>query len=477
MNKIKILIIGAGPCGLGAAYRLHEQNFSDFLILEKENYVGGLSASFIDEAGFTWDIGGHVLHSHYDYFDRVFEKHVLKKCYKHQRSAWVHLLQKFIPYPFQNNLRYLPKDMQWECVKGLINLQTQKNAERTGSKKTNNYKEWLLNNFGKGIAKHLAFPLNKKQWAHPLNKMSADWLKDRVSAISLKKTLENIFLEKDDKRWGPNNIFYFPKKEGTAYIWQTLAKILPKEKIQLNSQVAKIDVKKKIVTLKNKEQYSYDQLISTIPLTQLLKISKSTNYAQSKKHLAHSSTHVVGLCLKGQTPTELKEKAWIYFPENNSPFFRVTVFSNYSKNNVADAKNNWSLMCEVAGSKYRKINKVNRAAREGTLGYQKTLAKDVIKGALTTGLISNKKQVINSWVFTADYGYPTPTLTRDKFVHKTLKKLDTKNIYSRGRFGAWKYEVGNMDHTFMQGVEVIDRILKGKKEVTIWEPNLVNQRS
>jgi hypothetical protein len=40
-------------------------------------------------------------------------------------------------------------------------------------------------------------------------------------------------------------------------------------------------------------------------------------------------------------------------------------------------------------------------------------------------------------------------------------------VYSRGRFGAWKYEVGNMDHSFMQGVEVVERIFTGKTEITI----------
>jgi len=40
-------------------------------------------------------------------------------------------------------------------------------------------------------------------------------------------------------------------------------------------------------------------------------------------------------------------------------------------------------------------------------------------------------------------------------------------VHNRGRFGAWKYETGNMDHSFMQGVEVIDRILAGKEEITI----------
>jgi hypothetical protein len=68
-------------------------------------------------------------------------------------------------------------------------------------------------------------------------------------------------------------------------------------------------------------------------------------------------------------------------------------------------------------------------------------------------------------------------LAREVVLHPTLKALEKYQIYSRGRFGAWKYEVSNMDHTFMQGVEIVDRLVKNQPEVTLWQPNLVNHRS
>lgn len=58
-----IIIIGAGPTGIGAARRFQELG-AEWLVLEKEDYVGGLAASFTDE-GYVWDIGGHVIFSHY----------------------------------------------------------------------------------------------------------------------------------------------------------------------------------------------------------------------------------------------------------------------------------------------------------------------------------------------------------------------------------------------------------------------------
>lgn len=58
-------------------------------------------------------------------------------------------------------------------------------------------------------------------------------------------------------------------------------------------------------------------------------------------------------------------------------------------------------------------------------------------------------------------GYPTPTLERDGVLKQLLPRLQELGIYSRGRFGSWKYEVGNQDHSFLLGVEAIDNILYG----------------
>ena len=60
------------------------------------------------------------------------------------------------------------------------------------------------------------------------------------------------------------------------------------------------------------------------------------------------------------------------------------------------------------------------------------------------------------------------------FIHNPQPELKRRGIYSRGRFGAWKYEVGNQDHSLMQGVELVDRLLKGTEEITISNPSAVN---
>ncbi|MGH3583909.1 MAG: NAD(P)-binding protein, partial [Mycobacterium sp.] len=62
------LVVGAGTTGIGAATRLTELGI-DHLVVDAADQIGGMSASVTDAQGFTWDLGGHVLHSHFPEFD------------------------------------------------------------------------------------------------------------------------------------------------------------------------------------------------------------------------------------------------------------------------------------------------------------------------------------------------------------------------------------------------------------------------
>ena len=69
---------------------------------------------------------------------------------------------------------------------------------------------------------------------------------------------------------------------------------------------------------------------------------------------------------------------------------------------------------------------------------------------------------------------PLPSITRDEVLSVVLPELERREVYSRGRFGAWKYEVSNQDHSLMQGVELVNRLAAGREEVTLHNPALVN---
>jgi protoporphyrinogen oxidase len=453
MKEPRILIIGAGPCGLGAGWRLKELGIETFRIYEKENHVGGLASSYIDSNGFTWDTGGHVLHSHYPYFDAMFEKVMKHEYFTHQRESWIWLYDRFIPYPFQNNIHRLPEKERNECLDGLKKATSQK------SKKLHNFSDWIRVSFGLGIAKHFLYPYNKKVWAYPLEKMNFAWVGDRVSTVDIKRIENNIRLNKDDVSWGPNALFHFPKHGGTGDIWERVASYFPKQ-IYFNKQVRRIDSKKKKVFFSDDTNDAYDELLTTIPLNELTGVIEGITFPSS--HPLHfSKVSVVGIGIHGLPPENLRHKCWIYFPQAHAPFFRATVFSNYSKCNAPQGA--WSLMTEITSSHYRVLPQ----------GDIKTIA---LKGALRNKLIPVGSKIDSLWLFEANHGYPTPTLGRDAYLDKVLPLLKQHNIYSRGRFGAWKYEVSNQDHAFMQGVEWVNYIIEEKDEITVCNPSLVNKK-
>ncbi len=66
------------------------------------------------------------------------------------------------------------------------------------------------------------------------------------------------------------------------------------------------------------------------------------------------------------------------------------------------------------------------------------------------------------------YSYPIPTIDRDKALAILQPALMQQGIYSRGRFGAWRYEIGNMDHSVLMGVEAANHIVNGEKELVFY---------
>lgn len=436
----KIVILGAGPCGLGAGWRLSELGHENFTIYEKESHPGGLASSFVDKNGFTWDVGGHVLHSHYQYFDQMFETVMKGDYFTHERESWVWMMNRFVPYPFQNNIHRLPPNVLRECLDGLKKIK---------SNQPKNFAAWIVASFGTGIAKHFLLPYNRKVWAYPPEKMNYRWVGDRVATVDIARIERNIRNKTDDVSWGPNAVFYFPKHGGTGEIWIRVAERFDSH-IRYGKKVIRIDSKKKIVFFSDSTNDSYDVLLSTIPLPLLL---------AKKTPLVSSSVTIVGLGMKGNVPEQLRTKCWMYFPENKAPFFRATVFSNYSKFNAPVG--HWSLMTEISSSGYRKLPVGN-------------IGDAVIRGARNTKLIGAKDKPISVWIYNSAYGYPTPTLDRDQYIETVLPELENYGIYSRGRFGAWKYEVSNQDHTFMQGVEWAGRMVNNEKEVTVHHPEIVN---
>lgn len=261
--KGRIVILGGGPTGLGAAYRLKELGYKDFHLYERAPYIGGLASSFTDAQGFTWDIGGHVMFSHYEYYDEVFDKLMGDEYQMNMRESWVRMFDRWVPYPFQNNIRYLPKEAAYECLQGLITAQSSMEP-----KDAKNFDEFINAVFGEGIAKHFMRPYNFKVWAHPAKMMNKEWIGERVAVIDINRALKNVMLETDDFGWGPNNQFKFPLRGGTGEFYKRFGPVLEGH-YTTGKGIRKIDIRKKEIEFEDGDKTSYDILISAMPLDKL----------------------------------------------------------------------------------------------------------------------------------------------------------------------------------------------------------------
>ncbi|HTK04672.1 MAG TPA: FAD-dependent oxidoreductase [Candidatus Eisenbacteria bacterium] len=454
----RIAIIGSGPTGLGAAWRLKELGHDDFTIYEASDIVGGLASSHVDKQGFTWDIGGHVQFSHYPYFDRVMDEVIPAGDWlRHERESWIWMRDRFIPYPFQYNLHRLPPDDVRRCLEGM------RAARGSGDASRRDFGAWIAATFGKGVADIFMVPYNEKVWAHPLDRMSCDWMRERVAAPDIERVEKNVATGVDDKSWGPNNTFRFPRLGGTGAIWTAVAARIGRDRIRLGNGVRTVRAAEKTIVLADGAEERFDLLLNTAPLDIFAAMVDGlpTAAKEAAGRLSRSAVNIVGIGIDGRPSAALSGKCWIYFPEPEVPFHRVTVFSHYSPNNVPDPDRQWSLMTEVSESATRPVDR-------------KTLADDVERACRETSLLSPADKVVSKWQYHAPYGYPTPTIDRDRILAEVQPRLEAMDLYSRGRFGGWKYEASNQDHSFMQGVEWAGRMHAGTPELTYAAPDAVN---
>lgn len=492
VEKVGVLIIGSGPTGLGAATRLNQLGHPSFLLVDQEPEAGGLACTDVTPEGFLFDMGGHVIFSHYQYFDDLLDTAVgagEATWNTLERVSYVWLKNRWVAYPFQNNISALDKEDQIKCLTGVVEAKV---LNSVAQGRPQNFDEWIMRVMGPGIADIFMRPYNFKVWAVPTTMMQCDWLGERVATVDVDRAIANVINNKEDAGWGPNAVFRFPREGGTGGIWKGVAALLPKERQSYGQTLVGLDQEKQIAKFADGRQIAYDALISTVPLDITLRWLGKPELADG---LQHSSSHIIGIGVRGQCPHGLK--CWLYFPEDDCPFYRTTVFSHYAKKNCPDDSTKlptlckadgsdpdsgeaaegpyWSLMFEISESQYKPIQQ-GEVTLGGTGGKWSQVVLDTLLGAVATKLVQPDAEIVSIYHRRLEHGYPTPSLGRDAVLKQALPWLRKSNIWSRGRFGSYKYEVANQDHSLMLGVECVDNILFGSQELTLEFPNIVNPR-
>lgn len=396
-----VIIIGAGISGLSAANRLN----GEYLILEKENYIGGLSTQYRPpgQNEYWFDFGGHYFH----FKDKPEIKKYLESYCKfdeYKRKSSVFVLNRFIPFPIQYHLAYLPARV------GKAALQEIREHDETRGE-PGNLRDYLENHFGPTLFALFFEPFLGKYYRTALEELAADMDKGSIPPPDKKMAAAGAGGKKFSDA-GYNPFFYYPHKELRGFIAAYARDIIKKQRIRLNEEVIEIDSDRKIVKTAT-GAYHYDFLINTMPLRHLLKIIKQKDNLPTYRKLRHVSTIIVNVVLKRRR----KRLHWVYLPGKEFPFYRAGFYPG----------------------------------RNIPLSYlEKTVAADsgVDKDALFAEIVFTLKQLKliedSAEVLFFDHRFiPVSYVLFDRdwcvLVPPTLENLEKKDIYSTGRYGAWNY--------------------------------------
>ncbi len=440
LHHYSTVILGAGLCGLSAAYHLEEKRKTDYLILEHEPEVGGLARTATYD-GFSFDHAIHVFYSSDSYAtDLICNKLLKGNTRKQIRRSYCYTAGVFTEYPYQMNYQGLPPAIIIENTLGLIEARYA--LSQNGPPP--HFEAWIYQTFGRGIAEHFMIPYNRRQWAWNLQDMSYDWIADRVPIPEIRDVLLGI-LRPEEKRYGPNQEFWYPIEGGIEALPKAFLHYIPLERLWLNATVVAIDSNRCEILLADGRRIRYSCLISTIPLPALVNLLGEAippTIKQCVAGLKHNIVHTVNIGLKG---TELctKEPAhWIYFPEESTIFHRISFPRNLSSNMAPPDCS--SIQVEISESVYRPCN------RETLV--QKSLEHLVRVGILKEGEArpaSDGGRVQVTKVITLHPAYIIYDLKHSKNAQTIKDYLIRLDITTKGRFGEWEYL--NMDHAILSG--------------------------
>ncbi|HPT39214.1 MAG TPA: FAD-dependent oxidoreductase [Candidatus Omnitrophota bacterium] len=434
MANKKIIILGGGLAGLSAAWHLKQSGINS-IVLEKEKTAGGLCRSKqID--GFTFDYDGHLLHFRNNYSLQLVKKLLKDNLVQHRRSAWIHNFGIFSRYPFQANLYALPKTIASECLWGFIHA-----SNSSSDRSQLNFSKWINATFGKGMAKHFMIPYNRKFWTVPLDRMSCPWSDKFIPQPSLVDIVNGFFADCENSL-GYNAVFWYPKKGGIAQLPLALEKQVGG--VLKNCCVNSIDLRTKEITIEGKGKQKFDILIMTIPLPELVKIIKPLpeSILNSFKKLRWNSIFNLNL---GVDKICQNGKHWVYFPHQETSFFRVGFFHNFSGRLAPKGRS--SLYAEVSYSKDKPIDR-------------KKITRRIVADLRKVGVISKKSKILVYDTNDIKYGYPIYDKHYVQATSAIKNYLLANNIVVCGRYGSWQYL--SMEDALLDGRRVAEGIRSGE---------------
>ena len=290
----------------------------EWAIYEREETVGGLARSFRDAQGCTWDIGGHVVFSHYGVFTRLLTDLLGAEGLAGTR-AYLLGAHRGCLGALSLPTEYPPSPAGG--VRGVLRTGLMTAALQADARPCANFDDYIFRTFGEGIANLFMRPYNRKVWACDPREMAA-----RSANASPCPTRCGCAEYRAGA--GRHRLAEFPfpfsahRRHG-AYLDGAGGSDC-RGKIDTGCAAVAVDIAGKCVHFADGTTREDAALISTIPVTELARMSGNDELIAIAEPLVHSATHVIGVGLRGEPSAHLRDKCWMYFPRRRMLLFTAS---------------------------------------------------------------------------------------------------------------------------------------------------------
>ncbi len=466
-NQTKVVIIGAGPAGLTAAYLLSKKKVPVTVLEADPEYVGGISRT-AKYKGFHFDIGGHRFFSKSkeveDFWTEILPDDMLER----PRSSRIFYNGQFFAYPLKGTEAL----MKLGPIEAALCIASYARARAFPNPSPRNFEEWVTNQFGERLFRIFFKTYTEKVWGMPCTEISADWAAQRIKGLSLSTAIKNALIpakpkSKQDVIKTLIDAFRYPRK-GPGMLWEECAKktIALGGKIEMGEKVVHCayDAKTKQWTVTSEKDGKRttvlaEHVISSAPLRELAH-SLEPKMSDTAMHAADSLKYrdflTVMLILKDR---DLFDDNWIYIHDPKVKVGRVQNFKSWSPEMVPDP----TKCCY--GLEYFCFE------GDGLWTSSDADLVELAKKELEQIGLGTAAEVLDGCVVRQKKAYPVYDDDYAKHVDVVRAELDARfpTLHPVGRNGMHKYN--NQDHAMMTAMLTVENILADKRAFDVWQVN------
>ncbi|MGB3555727.1 MAG: FAD-dependent oxidoreductase [Jannaschia sp.] len=428
MTDSKIVILGAGMAGLGAAYYLRRQDQSA-VIYDAKIHAGGHTASWVNDDGFIFDEGPHISFTKSKRIQQLFSDNVDGEYETLDSYVDNYYYGHWIKHPAQANLHNLPTELKASCLLDFIAADKNEIVSEPA-----NYLEWLKSVFGDTFAVKFPAVYAKKYHTLPADQMSTVWIGPRIYRPSMEEVVRGaLFEQTDDVHYIPH--FRYPKTGG---FYSFLKPFVEASDVRVSHRVIRIDPQAKQITFENGTRVDYTELVSSIPLPDLVSVIDGVPDTVRAAAASLACTTCVTVNV-GLTRNDFTGATWSYFYDEDITFTRLSFPHRMSPGTCPPGHGSIQAECYYS-TKYRPLN----VAPED-------LVAPVIADLKRVGLMREDEPIVHTSVRLIPYANIIFDLDRETALPIVQDWLAKIGIHCAGRYGIWGYHW--TDESFISGEE------------------------